>query len=136
MSSLNINGHRINVRWFETILPLWDMHGNVRRVPRNIYDFRMIFVWASVALFALPLMWLLSHVPFIWPEMLGGFILTVCICVSIHPYQDYFRALIVLAIVSALIYYHIQFDMRVFGFSIERYEVRPESWLKGTKSLG
>ena len=121
MASLNINGHRIKVRWFETILPLWGMYGNVRRVPRNIYDFSTIFVWSTVALFALPLMWLLSHVPFIWPEMLGGFAITICICAGANPYQDYFRALIVLAIGSALLYYHVQFDLRVFGFHVENY---------------
>ncbi len=121
MASLNINGHRIKVRWFETILPLWDMHGNVRRVPRNIYDLTAIFGWSMAALFTLPLMWLLSHVPFIWPEMLGGFALTICICAGVHPYQDYFRALFVLVITSALLYYHVQFDMRIFGFHVENY---------------
>ena len=121
MASLNINGHIIKVQWFETILPLWDMYGNVRRVPRNIYDFSTIFGWSTVALFALPLMWLLSHVPFIWPEMLGGFELTICICAGVTPYQDYFRALLVLTIASALLYYHVQFDLRVFGFQVEKY---------------
>ncbi|PIR10223.1 MAG: hypothetical protein COV52_09700 [Gammaproteobacteria bacterium CG11_big_fil_rev_8_21_14_0_20_46_22] len=121
MAILNINGHRIKVRWFETILPLWDMYGDVRRVPRNIYSFHAVFAAFCVALFALPLMWLLSHVPFIWPEMLGGFAITICICVGMNPYQDYFRALVVLAIVSVLLYYNVQFDVRIFGFHVEHY---------------
>lgn len=121
MASLNINGHRIKVNWFETILPLWDMHGNVRRIPRNVYSFHSIFAAFSVSLFALPLMWLLSHVPFIWPEMLGGFAICICICVGMNPYQDYFRAIFVLALAIGLLYYHVQFDMRVFGFHVENY---------------
>lgn len=121
MASLNINGYRIKVSWYETILPLWDMYGNVRRIPRNIYGFYALFSWFCVALFALPFMWLLSHVPFIWPEMLGGFAITICICVGVNPYQDYFRALIVLIATTLLLYYKVQFDVRIFGFHVEQY---------------
>ena len=121
MASLNINGHRIKVRWRETILPLWDMVGNVRCILRMLYRFYVVFFWFCVALFALPLMWLLSHVPFIWPEMLGGFALAICICVGMNPYQDYFRALFVLILASVLLYYNVQFDVRIFGFHVERY---------------
>ena len=119
MISLNINGHRIKVRWYEALLPLWDMHGNVRRIPRNIYGFYALFSWFCVAFFALPLLWLLSHVPFIWPEMLGSFAITTCICVGATPYQDYFRALLVLVLTSGLLYYNVQFDLTLFGFHVE-----------------
>lgn len=125
MTSICINGHRIKTAWYDALINaiccLWDGNGNVRRVPRNIFDIIIIKSSFGVALIFLPVAWLLSHVPFIWPEYLAGMALLSCVFLGMKPYLDCFRALVVLIICSFLLYYQVTFDATVWGFHVEPY---------------
>jgi len=121
MAAINVNGYRIKVRWYEDLLPLWDFDGTVRKTPRNLYQFDALGVSLIVIIIFSPVCWLLSHVPFIWPEMVMAFIGTLCVAIGIEPFTDYFRAIIALILAGLGLHYHIQFGFMIFGFHLEKY---------------
>jgi hypothetical protein len=125
MSTININGYNISVKssyeFFNGLLGLWDETGAVRQIPRNIYCFGTLAFCIAIAAISLPIAWLLSHVPFIWPEALGAMVGIICASVGNNPYRDYFRALIVSIIASILLISNVTFNATIFGFHIEKY---------------
>jgi hypothetical protein len=92
-----------------------------RLIPRNNYEFSNFIIALIIEILALPVLWALMHVPFIWPEMLGGFIGILCILTLVKPYIDPFRAFFVLILASSFLYFKITFGAEVFGLHIEKF---------------
>lgn len=126
MAHIFIHGHRIKVHWIDSfinsILFLWPGdNGQVRKTPRNVYDYQMFFIGFSIAVLFLPIAWLLSHLSFIWPEALACMAAVICVTIGQSSYKDYFRALVVFVTASLLLRYQVTFDATIWGFHIEKY---------------
>lgn len=92
-----------------------------RKIPRNVYESFALFLSLTIAAVALPILWGLMHIPFIWPESLAGFVAVLIVLIGIRPYQDYFRSLIVLIVAGLFLKYHVTFNAEIWGFHIETY---------------
>lgn len=126
MAYIFIHGHRIKVSGIDALIDfflfLWPGdNGQVRKTPRNVYDYQMFFIGFVIAALFLPIAWLLSHLPLIWPEALACMAAVICVTIGQSPYKDYFRALVVLIAASLLLHYHVTFDATIWGFHIEKY---------------
>ncbi len=126
MASILVHGYRIKVDWYDSLINsflfLWDCNETgVRKIPRNVWDHKFAIAYIATGTLLLPIAWLLSHIPFIWPESMAFFLFFICVIILIKPYADPFRALIGLLIGGLLLYFNVTFDWTIFGYHLEKY---------------
>lgn len=118
MGAFLINGYKIRMRFFDTVF--FHLFGE-RTVPKNNWCKAWFVVTLGMGAIFGPILWALSHVPFLGIEMSGLLFVLMVVLILAKPPCNGILPYFLGSIAAILYYYQVQFDFKVFFYHIEPY---------------